>query len=54
MSKRTDVWYDIVDFVEERGGALSGESRNELCRLVIKYAISFATAALVEKGVGVV
>lgn len=29
-----DKWYELVDFVEEHGGSLSGESRDRLWHIV--------------------
>ena len=31
-------WYAIVDFVEEHGGSLSGEKRDELLSFIREYA----------------
>lgn len=30
----SDKWYELVDFVEEHGGSLSGESRDRLWHIV--------------------
>jgi hypothetical protein len=40
-----DAFADIVDFVEEHGGSLGGEQRDELYRLVAAYARSLSDDA---------
>jgi hypothetical protein len=48
MKQRTPTqqsWEHLVDFVEQHGGALSGESRDELYRLTAAYTAYHAAAA---------
>jgi hypothetical protein len=39
MSKTSKAWYDIVEFVENHGGSLGGEDRDELNKIVLAYAV---------------
>jgi hypothetical protein len=37
-SETFERWLDLIEFVEDHGGALSGESRDKFNELVIAYA----------------
>jgi hypothetical protein len=43
-----DSFCDIVDFVEDHGGSLSGERRVELEKLVQSYASDWMLALLLK------
>ena len=45
-----DTFYDLVDFVEEHGGSLSGEQRAHLHLLAAAYAHDLAIDVLIREG----
>jgi deoxyhypusine synthase len=48
----TEAMLDIVDFVEELGGTLGQEERNELIRLVQTYSKAIFTETLADASLG--
>ena len=45
-----NTFYDLVDFVEEHGGSLSGEQRAHLHLLAAAYAHEWAFDVLIREG----
>lgn len=41
MSTQAEARYELIDFVEQHGGSLSGEKRDELMKLVHNYGQEF-------------